>query len=146
MKKLIFLMAILGIIGGSYAQNLASGDVPAAVVKAFNKANPKADLVEWNKTDEYFVASYKADNHGKSFTYDATGKLKQSEMQITISQLPTPALKYVNDNYPAEVVKKLSVITDAKGKLTYVVNLTVSDLAFDANGKYLNSSNEQKPG
>ena len=71
------------------------------------------------------------------FIYDEAGKVKQSEMQVKISQLPTPILKYVNDNHPADVVKHSTKMTNAKGKSTYILKVKDLELVFDANGKYM---------
>jgi hypothetical protein len=142
MKKLILLIAIIGIISGSYAQNISSGDVPSVVVKTFNRNNPKADAAEWTQVGEYFKATFASDNLIKSVTYDANGKLKFSELQVTLSQLPTPVLAYINQNYPGNVVSKSSKITTAKGKNSYFVKIKNSELAFDSQGNYLNSERE----
>jgi hypothetical protein len=137
MKKLILVLAIIGLAAGSYAQNLLPADVPQAVVKSFTKKNPKVEQVEWSKSGDFYKATFADENTGKSVYYDAAGKVKQSEMQVSISQLPTPVLKYVNDNHPSEVVKHSSKITNAKGKSTYVVKVKDSELFFDSNGKYM---------
>jgi hypothetical protein len=137
MKKLILVLAIIGLAAGSYAQNLLPSDVPQSVVKSFTKKNPKVEQVEWSKTGEFYKATFADDNSGKSVYFDEAGKVKQSEMQVKVSQLPTPILKYVNDNHPADLVKHSSKITNAKGKSTYVVKVKDSELVFDSNGKYM---------
>jgi len=137
MKTLILVLAIMGFVTGSFAQNLLPADVPQAVVKSFTKKNPKVEQVEWSKTGDFYKATFTQDNSGKSVYFDDAGKVKQSEMQVSISQLPTPILKYVNDNHPADVVKHSSKITDARGKSTYKVKVKDSDLVFDSNGKYI---------
>jgi len=137
MKKLILIMAMAGIIATSYAQSPESTDVPAVVVKSFTRSNPKADSVEWSKVGDYYKATYPVNKMNKSITYNASGKLKQTEMQVKISHLPTPVLKYINENYPGDIVKKSSKITTVAGKSTYAVKIKESELLFDSNGKYL---------
>ena len=140
MKKLILVLIIIGLAAGSYAQNLLPADVPQAVVKSFTKKNPKVEQVEWSKSGDFYKATFADENSGKSVYYDAAGKVKQSEMQVSISQLPTPVLKYVNDNHSSGVVKYSSKITNASGKSTYVVKVKDSELVFDSNGKYMEPS------
>jgi hypothetical protein len=137
MKTLILMIAIMGLVSGSYAQNLMPADVPPAVVKSFTKTNPKVDQVEWSKTGDFYKATFADDKTGKAVYYDAAGKVKQSEMQVSISQLPTPILKYVNDNHPSDVVKLSSKVTNSKGKSTYRLKVKDSELVFDSNGKYM---------
>ncbi len=137
MKKLIFVLAIIGLALGSYAQNLLPADVPEVVVKSFVKKNPKVEQVEWSKTGDFFKATFTDEDSGRSVYFDEAGKVKQSEMQVKVSQLPTPILKYVNDNHPTDVVKQSSKITTAKGKSTYLLKVKDSELVFDANGKYM---------
>ena len=137
MKKLILVLAIIGLAAGSYAQNLTPADVPQPAVKAFTKKNPKVEQVEWSKSGDFYKATYADENSGKSVYYDEAGKVKQSEMQVKISQLPTPILKYVNDNHPADVVKHSTKMTNAKGKSTYILKVKDLELVFDANGKYM---------
>jgi hypothetical protein len=137
MKKLILVFAIIGLAAGSYAQNLTPADVPQPVVKSFTKKNPKVEQVEWSKSGDFYKATYADENSGKSVYYDEAGKVKQSEMDVKISQLPTPILKYVNDNHPADVVKHSTKMTNAKGKSTYILKVKDSELVFDANGKYM---------
>jgi len=139
MKTVILMIAIMGLVLGSYAQDLMPADVPSAVVKSFTKKNPKIDTVAWSKTGDFYKASFQKDNSAKSVTFDAAGKVKQNEMQVKISQLPTLVLKYVNDNYPADVVKRSSKVTNAAGKSTYILKVKDSELVFDANGKYIES-------
>jgi hypothetical protein len=142
MKKLILILAFAGIISGSYAQNISSSDVPPAVVKTFTRNNPRVDAAEWTQVGEYYKATFASDKLIKSVTYDATGKLKFSELQVTLSQLPTPVLAYINQNYPGNVVSKSSKITTSKGKNSYFVKIKDSELAFDSQGNYLNSERE----
>jgi hypothetical protein len=139
MKTLILILTFVAVAIGSSAQNLQPNDIPSSVVKSFNKKNPKAEQVEWSKTGESFKASFMDNNLKKSYTYDANGKMKQNEMQVTISNLPTPVIKYLNDNFPGEVIKQSVKITNASGKSSYMVKVKESDLEFDSNGRFLKS-------
>lgn len=137
MKKIILMLAIAGLITASYAQNLVSSEVPAAISKSFVKTHANIDSVAWSKSGENYLASYMVDHKHMTALYDVSGKLKQTEKQISLSKLPTPILKYVNDNYPGEMVKKALIITSSKGKTSYAINIKQMDLAFDSNGKLM---------
>lgn len=137
MKKLILMLAIAGFIASSYAQTLMVNDVPAAVTKAFNKAHSKVDTVQWSKVGDFYKAAYQVKMKDMTATYSDLGKLKETDAEITVASLPTPVLKYINENYPADVVKSSSKVTSAKGKVTYAVKIKGMDLNFDSNGKIL---------
>lgn len=137
MKKIILLFAFMGLIAFSYAQTLAPNDVPAKISKSFVKSHPKISPVEWSKVGDDYQASYMVDDKNMSVTYSAAGKLRKTEKEISISQLPSPVLKYVNDNFPGEVVKKKVLITSASGKSSYELQVKQQDLAFNSQGKLI---------
>lgn len=137
MKKLILMLAFAGFLTSSYAQTLAVSEVPAVVTKAFTKTHSKIDTVQWSKVGDAYKASYEVKMKNMSATYTAAGKLKESEAQISVAALPTPALKYINENFPADNVKWVSKVTNAKGKMIYAVKIKGMDLNFDSNGKLI---------
>jgi hypothetical protein len=137
MKKIILMFAIMGIIAVSYAQPITSSDVPAKVSKSFEKSHRNINQVDWSQVGDNYKASYIVDEKAMSVLYGVTGKLIETEKEISIMQLPTSVLKYVNDNYPGEVIKKKVLLTDAKGKSSYEVKVNQQDLAFSSQGKLL---------
>lgn len=142
MKKLILLLAIMGLITVSYAQTLVPIDVPVKISKSFEKSHPKISPVEWSKVGDDYKASYMVDDKNISVTYNAAGKLKETEKEISLSQLPAPVLKYVNDNFPGEVVKKKMLITSSTGKSLYQLQIKQQDLAFNSQGELIKPENE----
>lgn len=137
MKKLFLMLAIAGFITSSYAQTLMVNEVPAAVTKAFKKSHSKVDTVQWSKVGDNYKAKYAVKMKDIAITYNALGKLKETETEITVASLPTPVLKYINENYPADIVKWSSKIISARGKLIYAVKIKGMDLTFDSNGKII---------
>ena len=138
MKKIILLLAIMmGLIAGSYAQTLMPNDVPAKISKAFEKSHPKISQVEWNQDGANYKASYIVDDKNMAVVYNASGKVMETEKEISLSQLPIAVLKYVNENFPGEVIKNKVLITSAKGRSSYEVQIQQQDLAFNSQGKLL---------
>ena len=137
MKKLILLIAVVFMISSSYAQVLTLSEVPANVSKVFVKSHPKVTTVEWAKAGDNFKANYVVDSTDRSVTYNAKGKITETEKQISVAALPTLAIKYVNENFKDGYVKRSTQITNAKGKVTYNVKIKDVVLTFDSNGKYL---------
>lgn len=136
MKTLIFLLAFAGILSNASGQVMATMDVPPTVQKAFTKMNPKATSADWQRNGYLYTANYTEDNLSRSVTYDAAGKFREKEMQISIGQLPTSALKYINDNHSDGVIKKAYKVTKMGGKTSYLVYVKDLELAFNADGKY----------
>jgi hypothetical protein len=137
MKKLILLIAVVFMISSSYAQVLTLSEVPANVSKVFVKSHPKVTTVEWAKAGDNFKANYVVDSTDRSVTYNAKGKITETEKQISVASLPTSAIKYVNENFKDGYVKRSTQVTNAKGKVTYNVKIKDVVLTFDSNGKYL---------
>ena len=137
MKKLFLMLAIAGFLTSSYAHTLSVKDVPVPVTKTFTKTHPKVDTVQWSKSGEFYKAAYQVKMKDMTATYTVLGKLKETEAEITVASLPTPVLKYINENYPSDVVKSSSLVTSAKGKVNYAVKIKGMDLNFDSNGKII---------
>ncbi len=140
MKTLIYIMAIVGFISTSYAQDLVKAEVPATIQKAFSRSYPKINNVEWKQTADSYTANYKENELERIVTYNAAGKQQLREEQVTITQLPTTTLKYINDNHQDGTIKKASKITKKGGKSQYVVSIKGLDLVFDSGGNYLKPS------
>jgi len=138
MKKLILMLAIAGFITSSYAQNLMVSEVPTVVTKAFNKTHKNIDTVQWSKVNDSYKACYNVEKKTMSYTYNTSGKLKLTEKEITLAELPTSVLSYVSDNHRGAPIKKSIKITTPAGKSSYMVKLKDLDLAFDSKGKFVN--------
>jgi hypothetical protein len=134
MKKLILIIAIMGFFAGSYAQSLMPAEVPAKIYKSFEKSHRDINPVDWSKTGDDYKASYNENDRNIVLIYAANGKLKETEKEISLSQLPATVLKYVNDNYPGGVVKRKVMITGLNGKSSYEVQVNQVDLAFNSKG------------
>jgi len=137
MKTIVFLLAFAGILSKSNSQELASLAVPLPVQKAFSKANPSAPAIEWKQNGSLYIASYTKDQLMKSFTYNAQGKLLETEVQVTVGQMPTAALRYINEKHPDGLIKKVSRISETGRKTVYLVSMNDLDILFDAEGKFL---------
>lgn len=140
MKTLLYILAFVGFTTASYAQVLQPSDVPAQIQKAFARMNPKIDSVVWNQTGDSFLATYRGNDLEKSVTYDASGKFVQKDEQVSIGQLPTQVLKYINDNLQDGYVRTAKKITKKGGKSYFLVSIKDMELNFDSVGKYLGSS------
>jgi hypothetical protein len=142
MKYLILLLAIAGFAVQAQAQELMVTDVPEAVVTAFNKSNPLVSAVDWNKDGSNFVAEFAKDKVETSLTYDVTGQVVESKIQIPVASLPQGVTDYMTTNHKEYVVEDASKITNAIGTITYETEVDGKMLIFDAKGTYLKSEEE----
>jgi hypothetical protein len=137
MKKIILVLAFAGLIATAYSQTQNSDEVPTAVSRSFEKSHPNISPVTWSKSGDNYKASYVADNKTMTATYNASAKLKETEIGISVASLPTLALKYLNDNFPHDYAKKSIKVTSADGKSEYLVSINQTDLTFDSQGKFV---------
>ena len=105
--------------------------VPDAVKMAFAKAYPNVDDVEWELEDGNFEVEFEmADDQEMSVVYDSNGALIETEVPVPFSELPKAAQAALK----GKKVKETAKITNAKGVVTYEVELRRKDLLFDAQG------------
>jgi hypothetical protein len=140
MKTLLYVLAFVGFISTSYAQVLQPAEVPTPVQKAFSRMNPKIDNVAWSQAGTSYLATFNDNHMEKSVSFNASGKFVQKEEQVSIAQLPTQALKYINDNLQDGYVRLAKKITKSGGKAYFLVSIKDMEINFDSGGKFLNSS------
>ena len=68
---------------------------------------------------------------------DAQGNSIETEVEIELTQLPKGILDYIKIHYAGKQGKEGAKITDAKGTVTYEVEIKGMDLIFDYNGKFI---------
>lgn len=137
MKKIILLLAIAAFCMQAQAQRLMAKQVPAAVTAAFAKAYPSIKDVDWSKDGVNYEAEYDLSKKDMSVTYDAVGKLIETEMEIAASALPPSVMDYVKKNYKEDEVKEASKITAANGTITFEAEVKGKDLIFDSKGNFI---------
>ena len=137
MKKLLLLVAILGIIVQSQAQSIASKEVPASVKKVYLKKHPRATAVQWRKDGNNFESSFTENGEQKSATFDKQGALINDEESIVIAALPAATTAYINQKYNGNKIKKASRTIRNDGVINYKAEVAGLNLLFDVHGKFL---------
>jgi hypothetical protein len=123
-------------------QKLAKEKVPAAVMTAFRKAYPKADIkgAEQETEDSVtFIEIESTDGSVKrSVKYTMDGKVVEVEEQIEAKTLPEAARQTIAKEYPKGTVEKAERITQGD-KIHYEAIVGVgevrTELVFDVSGK-----------
>jgi len=145
----MLLIFALAIAGCTNAQKVNDNDLPQAVKTAFQKQFPNAQKVEWGKEDKDFEAEFKLNSVETSAVFDATGTLKETEVELDATKLPATITDYCTKNFAGYKISEAAKSTDPKGVSTYEVELSKGkekfDALFDANGNFLKKEVE-KPG
>ncbi len=137
MKKTAVTMVVMLFATLTFAQKMQEKNVPANVKSTFKKKYPTATAVKWDKQGEKYEASFDLNNTDNSVLMDAQGNIIETEVEIELTQLPKGILDYVKTHYGGKQAKEGAKITDAKGIVTYEVEIKEMDLIFDNNGKFI---------
>lgn len=137
MKKLVVIIALNILSFVSFAQKTKEQNVPQVIKNTLREKFPNAKEVQWDREQNNYEASFKNNKVDNSILFNANGKVIETEIAITVSQLPKKALQYLNDNFKNQKVKELAKISTIKGNLIYEAEIKGKDLFFDKNGNYL---------
>ena len=141
MRKIMFISALL-ISTVTLAQKIPASKVPDQAIAAFKKNFPKAGDAVWEKENGNYEVAF-ADNDKKiSATFDEKGKWLETEFAIDESDLPKPALAYVDENYKGEKIKAAAKINVLGGSTNYEIEIKNVAFIFDANGKFIRSQKD----
>ena len=89
MKRTLFLaIGALFLVNGSFAQKVATSDLPPAVATAFSTKFAKAEKVVWEMDYEDFEADFKLNKIEISAKFDKDGNWLETETPMTLSNLP----------------------------------------------------------
>lgn len=143
MKKIILSIAYLFAIHTlTYAQQNAkkSLEVPAVVMQSFQKHYPNVKA-KWDKENGDFEAGFKQNGNEWSVLYASDGTLKETEVEIPISQLPKGVVEYITTHKLGKI-KEAAKITKANGEVIYEAEVKGGDALFDSTGKFIRMSKD----
>jgi len=143
MKTIITLVTLGLSVSFANAQTVKEAAVPSAVKDALKKAYPTAKVEKWEKEDANYEAEIKVGKVESSLLYDAAGKLLETEVEISVSELPKAVTEYINKNMPGKKTKEASKITDVNGKVSYEAEVDEADYMFDDQGNFLKKEVEK---
>jgi hypothetical protein len=138
MKKSVMMIALIMFSFASFGQKTKEQNVPQVIKNALHEKFPNATEVKWDKEENNYEASFKNNKVDNSILFNANGKIIETEIAITVSQLPKKALQYLNDNFKNQKVKEAAKIITEKGNLIYEAEIKGKDLFFDENGNFIN--------
>jgi len=137
MKRLIFILALMVTVSLANAQKVSEKEIPAAIKSAFQQKYHNVKSVKWEKEKGNYEAGFKEGKTNCSVLIDPSGHIIETEVEITIVELPADARAYVTKNYPHKNIKEAAKITDAKNHVSFEAEIEGKDLIFDSTGKFL---------
>ncbi len=141
MKNMLLIALSMMISGIAYSQKIQDKNVPEVVKANFNKQFPNAKEIKWEKENANIEAEFELNKIEQSVIFDEKGALLETEVEITISQLPMNVSTYIQKNYANQKIKEAAKITDSKGVVTFEAELKGMDLIFDSQGIFIKEIN-----
>ena len=137
MKKTILLPILFtGAFFTTSAQKLAAAKVPVAAIDTFAKQYPGV-TGQWEKEGGKYEVNFKQHGALMSVLMDEKGSIAETEMDIKISDLPTPVLAYAKEHYKGKNIKEAAKITKADGTINFEAEVNGRDVIFNASGQFL---------
>lgn len=131
-------------VGSTSIQSVNQDQVPAAVVKTVTSTFANATTVEYSviASNSLYNADVKTATSSSSVVLNKSGKIRETAVQITQSELPKTILDYLSGKYPNYTFENASKKTDSLNVVKgYRVELTYNaekySNFFDANGGFL---------
>jgi hypothetical protein len=113
----------------------SKNEVPSVVKDSFARRFPNVKA-KWEKEDNKFEAEFKKDGKKMSATYNENGVWLETEMEISVSDLPAIITEYVKDTHHSKI-RKAYRITGVNGVVTYEVETRSKELIFNSQGSFL---------
>lgn len=120
------------------AQKITYDKVPATVKSAFSKAHPDVNKVSWEKEHGNYEAGFTKSDNEISEIYTPGGIKTETEMEISVSELPPTILQYVKMHCKGAAIKEGAKITKSNGEVNYEAEVKGKDLIFDSKGNLVN--------
>lgn len=116
-KHFTMLIAVVSICSVLSAQEteISRRDVPPPILAAFDKAYPRAKVLEWEKEIHNGKVYYEAETvDGKiprNVLYSPDGTVAQIEEKIAVSEIPPAVAQAVKKNYSNSTIRSAHKVT-----------------------------------
>jgi len=136
--KLICLILMSAALTPVLGQKISADKIPASVKESFAKMFPKVTDAKWEmeKKSEY-EASFKMDGKSMSANFSDKGEWMETETDIKVSELPKPAVDFINQNHKGSKIKEAAVIKKPNGVTRYEAEVNGKDIIFDEKGNHV---------
>jgi len=140
MKKSILFFTIFALVISVSAQNKKQEQVTEKAKATFAKLYPNVKEVKWGKEGkDEFEAEFKQNGTAISVVIDADGNLKETETEISKTELPKGVEEFIKLNHKGWTIAEAAKIVDSKGNTTFEAEISKDkmkkDLMFTKDGK-----------
>lgn len=139
MKKFLFVALAVILTTSSFGQKTSKDNIPQVVKDSFKKSFPTVQNEKWEKENQNFEAEFYLNKQEMSALFDPEGNLIETEVEITIGDLPETIVNYVSKNLSGKKIKEASKITDVAGKVSFEAEVVGKDYIFGTSGNLLKS-------
>lgn len=143
MKHLLLPLVLAFTVLTACGQKLNADKVPAAIKASFQKTHPGIKGT-WEKEEGNYEVSFKESGKEMSCVIDKAGSIMETEMAISVQELPQSAKDYMQQYYKSSKIKEAAKIVKANGEVTYEAEVNNKDIIFDNTGKFLRMDDKKK--
>lgn len=104
---------------------------PNVVLSSFERHYPEVQVSSWRLEKGKYEASFESDHHKMICQIDSSGRLLETEMEITFAELPRSAQNVLNESQVLKVEKVMTI----QGTVFYEAETAAQHYHFQANGK-----------
>ena len=118
MKKLTTILTALVLFFGTQSFTPAI-PVTAAVQQSFTRHFGAVTTVVWEKTGDYYFATFTVKDQETTAAYDETGELIGTSRRIAIASLPVSVSTELNEKYAGYSFSAEAIEIDYSGEVLY---------------------------
>ena len=104
---------------------------PNVVLSSFERHYPEIQISSWRFEKGKYEASFESDYRKMICQIDSSGRLLETEMEITFAELPRSAQNVLNESQVLKVEKVMTI----QGTVFYEAETAAQHYHFQANGK-----------
>ena len=123
MKKLVTVLTAALMLFSSFAFATDSDKVNARVRNAFLNDFANAAAVSWEKTSDFYFATFKLNNIEVNAAYNQEGTLVGTSRSIESEQLPLAVALAIHKKYEGYTVSKKALELTFEGETRYYVTV-----------------------
>lgn len=141
MKKRLLLAIALLFSGFTYAQDIPAKDVPAEVLKSFQKAFPNATKIEWELKGDLYNADFDIGRRDHEAWFTSKGSIVKHKKEIRAAELPLAVSNVIKKNYKGYRIDDVDQFEEGKVFLYKVELKKIGEekkVVFDAKGNVVN--------
>lgn len=123
MKKFKTVLTAIVMLFASSAFAMGPENVPAKVKAAFENDFSKASKVNWEKTSDFYFASFTLNNASVDAAYNETGELVGTSRTILAEQMPLNVTMDIAEKFDGYKVNKTAIELTFEGQTRYYITV-----------------------